>query len=374
MIALFTIVYCVAIWLIFYKLKIKPNPTNVAVAVVIGVGAIGTIVVLWTFASPSSNNLVVSRYTVQIVPQVKGPITKIHAEPNVPVKKGQDLLVEIQPDTYQFEVSQATASLAEAEQNVQQQEAGVQLADADIKQSKANLAAAKAELDVAKKTQEINPAAVAKLAVVQATEQYNAALAAVEQVEAARIRAAAQLEGARSSVKTVTAQLEAAKFNLAQCKVYAPADGFVTNWQVREGTMAVSLPFAPIGMFVDTSKTSLVASFGQNVVTNVKHGDPVEVSLKTRPGQVFTGKVNAIIQATGEGQFVTAGTMESAADLSSSGMFILKFDLDDSELSDELAMGTAGSVVIYTETGKPFHVISKVTVRINAWMYYLMPF
>jgi multidrug resistance efflux pump len=374
MIALFTIIYCVAIWLIFYKMKIKPNPTNVAVAVVIGVVAIGAIVVLWTFSSPSSGNLVVSRYTVQIVPQVKGPITKIHAEPNVPVKKGVDLLVEIQPDTYQFAVDQTTASLAAAEQNVNQQEAGVKVAAANIKQAQANLAATKAELDVAKETERINPAAVAKLVVVQAEQQYNAALASVEQVKAAEAQATAGLEEARSTVGIEQAKLEAAKFNLAQCKVYAPADGFVTNWQVREGTMAVSLPFAPIGTFIDTSRTSLVANFGQNIVKNVKPGDPVEISLKTKPGEVLTGKVEAVIQATGEGQFVTSGTLGSAADLSSSGMFVLKFELDDEELNDSLAMGTAGMVVIYTDTGKPFHVISKVTVRINAWMYYLMPF
>jgi multidrug resistance efflux pump len=229
-------------------------------------------------------------------------------------------------------------------------------------------------LDVAKETERINPAAVAKLVVVQAEQQYNAALASVEQVKAAEAQATAGLEEARSTVGTVQAQLELAKFNLAQCKVYAPADGFVTNWQVREGTMAVSLPFAPIGTFIDTSRTSLVASFGQNIVKNVKPGDPVEISLKTRPGEVLAGKVEAIIQATGEGQFVTTGTLGSAADLSSSGMFILKFDLDDPDVDDSLAMGTAGTVVVYTDTGKPFHVISKVTVRINAWMYYLLPF
>jgi multidrug resistance efflux pump len=344
------------------------------VAVVIGVVAIGTIVILWTFSSPSSSNLVVSRYTVQIVPQVKGPIAKIHAEANVPVKKGVDLLVEIQPDTYQFMVDQTTASLAAAKRNVEQQEAGVKVAAANIKQAQANMAATKAELDVAKETQRINPAAVAKLVVVQATQQYNAALASVEQVKAAEAQSTAGLEEARSNVGTVEAQLESAKFNLAQCKVYAPADGFVTNWQVREGTMAVSLPFAPIGTFIDTSRTSLVASFGQNIVKNVKPGDPVEISLKTRPGEVLTGTVEAVIQATGEGQFVTSGTLGSAADLSSSGMFILKFDLDDQDMADSLAMGTAGTVVVYTDTGKPFHVISKVTVRINAWLYYLLPF
>ena len=35
-----------------------------------------------------------------------------------------------------------------------------------------------------------------------------------------------------------------------------------------------------------------------------------------------------------------------------------------------LPLGGAGSVAIYTNSGKPFHLISKVTIRINMWMNY----
>ena len=66
--------------------------------------------------------------------------------------------------------------------------------------------------------------------------------------------------------------------------------------------------------------------------------------------------------------------MESAANIGSAGHFAIRFELEDEELAKDLAIGTAGSAVIYTNKGKPFHVISKVVVRINAWMYYLNPF
>ena len=89
---------------------------------------------------------------------------------------------------------------------------------------------------------------------------------------------------------------------------------------------------------------------------------------------MLTGTVNSIIPATGEGQFLTTGHLGSADDLKSGGMFVVKFDLDDQEIGKGLAMGTAGTVVIYTDVGKPFHLISKVVVRRNAWMYYFVPF
>ncbi len=374
MIALTTIIY-VGLILVFYKvLKIKPNPRNVAACVVIGVGVIGAIVVLWQFSAPPSSTLVVSRFTVQLVPQVKGPITKIHADPNVPLKRGVDKLFEIQPDLYQLAVDQLTASLNGAKNTVAQSEAAVRAAQAGIDKANANLNAAQAELEVAEETAKINPDAISRLTVTQLNEKFNAAEAAVAQATAGLEQSQAGLAAAQDTVQSLEAQLATAQFNLDQCVVYAPADGFVTNWVATEGMMAVNMPFAPVGTFVDTTRYLLFASFPQNIVRYVKPGDPIEIALKSRPGEVFTGKVNAIVEATGEGQFTPSGQLVSAADLGSSGMIAVRFDLDDEEVARSVALGTAGNVVIYTDRGKPFQVISKVVIRMNAWTYYLLPF
>jgi multidrug resistance efflux pump len=52
-------------------------------------------------------------------------------------------------------------------------------------------------------------------------------------------------------VPAVEAQLGNARFNLAQCKMKAPADGYLVNWQVQVGTMLT--PLAAAGTFIDTS-------------------------------------------------------------------------------------------------------------------------
>ena len=374
MIAIFTLAYCFAIWLFYSQLKIKPRPTNVAAATVIGFLVIGTIVILWKFSAPSSSNLVVARYTIQLVPQVKGPVTKIYADPNVPLQKGKDVLFEIQKDTYQFAYNQSLAALQAAENNVAQAAAGLVAAKSGVVKAEASRAASKAELEVAIETEKLNSGAVSKLRVTQLREQYRAAEAGVGESEAKSEQYEFALEAAKELVKSNRAQLAAAQFDLEQCTVYAPADGFVTEWTVREGTMAVTLPFAPVGTYVDTSKTVLLASFSQNVLLNVTPGDRIEVALKTRPGEFFSGTVDSVIQASGEGQFVNSGTVQSAANIGSDGMLVVKFQLDDEEVAKTLAMGTAGTVVIYTDFGKPFHIISKVVIRMNAWMYYLLPF
>ncbi len=203
--------------------------------------------------------------------------------------------------------------------------------------------------------------------------QYDSAVATVEQSKAAKEVSVLGEKAAQQNIKTAEAQLENAQFNLDQCTVYAPADGFVTNWQVREGAMVVNLPLAPAGTFIDTSRVSLVASFPQNILKNVVAGDSVEFALKSKPGEVLNGEVEAIIAATGEGQFSMTGLLQSASDIGSDGMFAVKFKLDDPEVAESLKLGTAGAAVIYTSKGKPFHAISKVVIRMNAWLYYLIP-
>lgn len=138
--------------------------------------------------------------------------------------------------------------------------------------------------------------------------------------------------------------------------------------------MAVPLPLAPMGTFIDTSEAFVVATFGQNVLMHVQPGDRAEIAFKSRPGQVFTGQVVTVIQASGEGQFTTSGQLASAASVHSSGKFAVKLKMDDDSLSESLAIGTTGTSAIYTDVGGPFHIMSKVTVRIKAWMYYLLPF
>src|SRR5262249_52434147 len=132
-----------------------------------------------------------------------------------------------------------------------------------------------------------------------------AAKSTLQQAEAADRQAAFSLKVAQSNVPAVQAQLDEALFNLGQCRMTAPADGYVVNWQVPEGTMLVPIPLAPPGTFINTSETFIAAAFPQNYLMHVEPGNEVELVLDPFPGRLFKGKVDTVIPATGEGQFTT---------------------------------------------------------------------
>lgn len=370
MIAFMIIIYVAVVAVVFRVFKVKPHPYSVAITVTGGVVMIGGLIVLWLPSAPFSKRAVVTRYVVQLVPWVKGQVQSISAKPNVPLKKG-DALYQIDPTPYQLAVNQAAAQHQAAKSNVAQFEASVQVAEAAIKKVQANVDQAKASLDVAVSINEKNPAAIAKIKLDDATNSYAAALAGIEQAEATRNQARAALLAAQDAVVSAQSQLETAQFNLRECTVVAPADGFVTNWQIREGTYVTSVPMAAAGTFVDTSETAIIATFPANQLMHVKPDQEVELIFKSRPGQLFRGFVEVVIQATGEGQFMPNGKLPSAAIVSSPGVLAVKIRLHDAALASELEMGTPGAVAIYTDQGKPFSIISKIAIRMQKWMYFL---
>jgi multidrug resistance efflux pump len=158
-----------------------------------------------------------------------------------------------------------------------------------------------------------------------------------------------------------------------RCTFVSPVDGQVVNWQIREGTPVARWRFTGAGTVQSFADNWILAVYPQNLLKNVKPGNPVEIAFKRRPGQIATGKVAQVVEYTGEGQFAPSALLPSAADIGSQGYLVVKIYLDDEELAKELPLGAAGTTAIYTDFAKPFHIITKITVRIKAWMYQLLP-
>jgi multidrug resistance efflux pump len=369
-IALLIILYTALVLVLFKALRLKPTPYLIAGLIVGGVVMIGGVVVVWMQSAPITEKLVTNQYVVQLVPYVKGQVVKVSAQANQPIKKG-DLLLEIDPTPYQFAVDGLEAQLNASRANVDQAKAAADNAQANVAKAQAADALARTQEQIALNVQQQNAAAISKLTVAQATQQREEADAAVAQARAAAVQAAAAVIAAQSAVPGVEAQLGEARFNLSQCRMLAPSDGYVVNWQIQVGTMLAPVPIAAAGTFVDTSSIQVFALFPQNYLANVRPGDDVEMVLDPYPGRLFTGKVDTIIPATGGGQLTPSGDIPSAA--KSTGAWAVKIVFGDQAVARRLSIGSGGSAAIYTKVGKPTHIISKVTMRMKKWLLFVMP-
>jgi len=432
MIAILTLIYAGLIWLLFFKFKvIEPNTRSYTAAAIVGIVVIGAILLAMNLFQPYSTNAVISQYVVQITPQVTGQVTAVPVSPNQPIKKGA-VLFTIDPEPFQAAVDGLRAALVQSEQdakmledNLDSAKAGVVNAQAALVNAQQQVKSLDAQLDAAIATVnqvtaqrdlaeiEYERVAAAKLqdpgavsdAVVDGRRQsllasedallgakaaeVNARVAVdavmngkntvVVQAEAnlANARATeskAQLafdsviDGENTAVAQVRAQLHQAEINLAFTTVTAPADGFVTNLQLREGSMAQ--PGQPVMSFVDTSERYLIAPLGQNVVRHVEVGNDVEVALELYPGRILNGTVESIIWASGEGQGNPSGSLPDVASVQGGTSLAVRVGFPDQPQTLELPVGAGGRAAIYTAKGKPFRIIRKVIIRMYTWLNY----
>jgi membrane fusion protein, multidrug efflux system len=356
MIALLILIYTAVVVVLFKVLRLKPTPYLIAGILVAGVIMIGAVVVAWTLSAPISSKIVTTQYVTQLVPYVKGQVTAVHAQPNQPLKKG-DLLLEIDPAPYQYAVNQLQAALDQAK-------AAEANAKANLNKAIAADDLAKTKEKIALGTQRSFAGAISTQDVAVAVQSRIEADAAVEQAESAVIQA-------QSNIPAVQAQLDEALFNLNQCKMTAPSDGYVVNWQVQPGTMLASA--AAAGTFIDTSRIFVAAVFPQNYLTNVEPGNNVEIVLDPYPGRIFTAKVDTVLPASGGGQFTVSGSIPNAANIGSNGLYAVKILFDNETVARHLSLGSSGSAAIYTNRGKPVHIITKVTMRMKKWLAYVVP-
>ena len=370
MITCITILYAAAVFLVFTVFRVRPRPWPIAAFVVAGILTIGAIVVCWTLAAPISERAVVTRYVVQIVPWVKGKVLSIPAKPNVPLKKG-DVLFQIDPAPFQDSVNQAEGQWKLAKSNVEELQAAMQVAKATVAKAQADVAATKFTYEADVKLQKDIAGAISAEKVSTDKANYQAALATLQQTTSGLVQAIKALQSGEDSVTVAKAELASAKFNLSQSTIVAEADGYVTDWQIQEGSMANPLVLTSVGTFIATSDTFIVASYPAEELIHVRPGQDVNLAFKARPGRLFHGKVENIIQATGEGQFAPSGKLPSAANIGSPGFLAVKIALDKGEPAGELEMGCPATVAIYTDWGKPFLFISKVAVRMQKWLYFL---
>jgi multidrug resistance efflux pump len=328
MIALLSMIYGSFYYLFFKKLKLfAESVRNISIFVGIGVVMIGAIVFAWWTFAPTTIDGRVFQYVIPIVPNVKGQVIEVPVQGTALVKK-DEILFKIDPTPYQYMVDQLQASIAQAE---------------------------------AQKT-------LAQIEVDRATGLVRASAGAQSQLDQWK----AQLASAEATIDNLTAQLGNAQWQLEETVVRAPHDGFIYNLQLRPGSFVTSVPLASSMSFVSDEIRTVLASFSQSAVRYISEGDEVEMVFISRPGKVYAGKVRRIARGSGSAQLSASSQMPVFSGQPENSRWAVLVDFDDPADADELPQSAGASIIaVYTDKGKPVHIISKVVMRMNAWTGYL---
>ena len=83
-------IYSFFVWLIFFKFKWLPwNKISQVTVVVIPIVALTTLILMLNVYAPSSSDVRVIKYVVQVVPQVRGRVIEVPVEPTVPSRRAR---------------------------------------------------------------------------------------------------------------------------------------------------------------------------------------------------------------------------------------------------------------------------------------------
>ncbi len=400
--AILIAIYAFFVWLIFIKFKWLPwtTPWQIAVVIIPIVGLTALILTLNVIA-PSSSDVRVIKYVVQVIPQVRGRVIEVPVEPNRLVKKGE-LLFRIDPAQYQNELNAAKAKLAADEAKFAQAGAGLVDASAGARQLQEQLKSASGQvsalqprLELAKLRVRQNKELVAtgagdKFALEQADAnviELEAQIATAKANEAQVVQklsgqvngeqasvagARAQLATAKAQVDLSRADLANAQWNLEQTAVYAPANGYAINVQLRPGSFVTAFPVAPAMSFVEETY-QVIALYEQNELRFVEPGDAAEFTLQTYPGRIVKAKVDSIVWAQGQGQVAQSGVLpQTGAYPQVPGRFPVKLLVSENEKDLFLPAGADGHGAIYTEHLHEIQILRMVLLRINAITNYLV--
>jgi membrane fusion protein, multidrug efflux system len=326
-----------------------------SVAIVIGAIALGVAVIDHTARYPRTDDSAIFANLIGIAPQVEGPLVRLSVHDNEFVKKGA-LLFEIDDRPYRYALEKAmsdqatlegqvsderrriaaqVSAVSVSEANIHGTEADVSRWAAAVEQARADIAAAEQAVSRARAewmyasnnldriepllvkqfvtVDQVDRARTSEVAQAQSLKQsesqlqqaqaaLQATLAQEQRSKAILTQSKAQHQQSQNGVTTLeplvnqrgakTAAIDTARYNLNNCRVYAPFDARITNLTISEGA------YTHIGQqvftLIDARTWWAVANFREGQLERIAPRMRADVYVMSKPNVRFSGVVDSI--------------------------------------------------------------------------------
>jgi HlyD family secretion protein len=229
----------------------------------------------------SASGAVQPREKVEVGSEVSGKITAIYVDFNDAVKKDQ-VLAQVDPETFQNTLDQSVARLRQAE--------------ATVDNTRASISRAKLALDVQQKAYERTKVLYAEGAT--STQQMEQAEQAYENAVLALQTEEVSLKSAQAGLDTARATVQDSRTRLERTKIRSPIDGVILSREVEVGqTVQSSQSVAKFfTVAADLSQIEIEASVFESDIGGIDANDPVIFTVDAFAGERFQGQVVQVRQ------------------------------------------------------------------------------
>ena len=328
---------------------------RISVAIAVAAALLGLLSLYRANHYPRTDDAEVFANFIGIAPQVDGPIVRLNVRDNQFVRKG-DLLFEIDERPYQYALERALSEQAALEGQITDEQrriaalvsavsvsqagihssqadvnrwaAAVDQARADVSNAEQGVNRAKAEWTYASNNlhrleplltrqfvtvDQVDRARTSETAEGEALKQaesqlrlsqagLQSALAQYERSQSIVDESKAYHEQAQHAVTTLdpltnqrgarASAVETSRYNLGNCRVYAPFDALVTNLNLSEGA------YAHVGQqvftLIDARTWWAIGNFREGELQHIVPGMRADVYVLSKPSLRFTGVVDSV--------------------------------------------------------------------------------
>ncbi|CAA0121455.1 Inner membrane protein YibH [Halioglobus japonicus] len=369
---LISIAYFFLVRLVFFDYKLlRFNLFWKFVVFGIWIGALLTEVLALGQFAPYSKSAFVQTYVVQMAPEWGGRVENVYAKPNVPIRKG-DPLFQMDPTDKQYKVDQYVAALAAADTEVAELAQRLARADAELRKVEADLEIEKVMYEQIAAAAGQGAASRYRLeSVGQKVASLEAeAVAARASQQAAQLALDSNVDNMPTAVASVLAELNQARYELANTTVVAPTDGYVSNLQIHPGSY-IRLK-TPIMSFISTEEHWIVAKTLQNGVQRLAPGDKAEVAFAMYPGKVFDAEVVSVVWANGNAQGIPSGVLPPEQQVHPGMEFFVRLRMTENDPKYPLRFGARAIVAMYSEDCADFlKLLRQIEIQSESFLNYL---
>ena len=249
----------------------------------------------------STENAFVKADIAQIASEIPGRIMELHVRDHSAVSAG-DLLVRLDPSTYQLALAKAEAEVDSARAAVDQMKANLREIRAEAKEAENKLEYLRTQARRQRELSGRGVASVAQLERVTSEEQEGEDRLAVLHQRIARVEAALGGKPDRptdqfAAVREKLALRDRAALDLSYTEIKASKAGTIVNFRLQLGEQVK--PQTPLFALVTDRRPWLEANFKETELTYVKVGQKARVVLDMHPDVTWDAVVESISPATG---------------------------------------------------------------------------
>ena len=324
---------------------------------------------IWIPLTPDST---VMRVVTPVSSRVSGYVSQVHVHNNSQVKKG-DLLYELDPTPFINKVEATQIALEQAKLSNQQLDAQIASERANLRTAQFNARNDKTTFDRYQRLSAMQNVSQADLDKVrtawQTSEQSVSALnASIQNLLIQR--------GERDENRNVTLQkyrnaLDDAELNLGWTKVYAQADGTVSNLQLSPGFYASS---GSAALALVNNQTDIVADFREKSLRHTHQGNDAAVVFDAFPGHVFRAHVTSSDAGILAGQEAVNGQLSEPETsnrwVRDAQRMRIHVTLDET-LPKHLPTGARATVQLYNSEGPFARFFSGMQIHLVSLLHYV---